>query len=258
MASLAYNFVLASLMLAEATFECDRLGLPERLPIKIEDLARVSVYDHRVCGYMGVIETQHYSFSFGMSGRLSYITKLTEPGGISLEAYQRSLSSTNVTITTNDAYRIATNCLRKLDVSVVQLEKEQPEVTEFRIPGGMDGNPPVPIYWLDWGTTPAVQVLLSAVSGDILWIRQEDESYSSRPAPLVRNVDKLLSIPDAEFLKYTPEQRSNLITEFSAVRYPSETNLGKHPFTTNTSPHPESIKRPEGLKHWGQLHTFNN
>jgi len=36
----------------------------------------------------------------------------------------------------------------------------------------------------------------------------------------------LLAIPDSEFLKYSPEQRSNLVAEFAAVQYPHATNQG--------------------------------
>ena len=66
--------------------------------------------------------------------------------------------------------------------------------------------------------------MISGINGELLNLRQEDDSYSRRPFASIKDVDKLLAIPDKEFLKYTPEQRSNLVVRFSAVTYPTLTN----------------------------------
>ena len=229
---LAYQFVLLTLMLGEINFTCARLGLPVSLPIRTNDLTTVFICDYRLCKYGASVETRQYRFDFSESGRLCYVTRLTEPGGLSFFDYQRTLSSTNVSLSTNDAYRVALEWLRNMDVSVNRLEKEHPVMIKFHLHSRSGENVKVPVFRLDWGETPTVEVSLSAVSGDLLRLRQEDDSYSSRPAGLIQNVDKLLAIPDAEFLKYTPEQRSNLVVQFAAVQYPPTTN---HPTSTNGS-----------------------
>jgi hypothetical protein len=84
----------------------------------------------------------------------------------------------------------------------------------------------LPIFDVIWGDRrhPVIDIKISGVNGELLELRQEDDSYSRRPADLIRNLNKLLAIPDEEFLKYTPEQRSNLVSEFAAVHYPPITN----------------------------------
>jgi hypothetical protein len=68
-----------------------------------------------------------------------------------------------------------------------------------------------------------------------LKLRQEDDSYSKRPAALIKDMDKLLAIPDEEFLKYSPTERSNLIVRFAAVHYPPLDNAASP--ATNAVPH---------------------
>lgn len=208
-------------MLSEVNLACDRLGLPVSQPIKANDVTIVRVFDYNLTGFMGSIELHDYSFDFSERGKLRYITRLTERDGISFYDYQRTLSTTNVTMTRSDAYRSATNLLRKMEVDVTHLEKDHPVGVQFRLMSRPGESVQVPLFWVDWGTPPyeTVEVLLSAVSGDLLWLRENDDSYSGRPAGLVTNVNQLLGIADSTFLKYSPEQQRSLVSKYAAVHY---------------------------------------
>jgi hypothetical protein len=95
---------------------------------------------------------------------------------------------------------------------------------------------PTPIFEVTWGNKgerlsngmtdpiPGVIVMVSGDTGELIHLRQEDLSFSKRPPALIKDLDKLLAIPDAEFLQYSPEQRSNLVARFAAVNYSHPTN----------------------------------
>ena len=76
---------------------------------------------------------------------------------------------------------------------------------------------------------PVIKVMISGINGELLQLIVESDTYAKRPFVLIKNVDKLLAVPDAEFQKYSPEDRSNLVARFSAANYaqtnsPLETN----------------------------------
>jgi len=65
-----------------------------------------------------------------------------------------------------------------------------------------------------------IDIQISGATGELLKLRQEDDSYSKRPASLIKDMDKLLAIPDEEFLKMSPLEQNSLIVRFAAVHYP--------------------------------------
>jgi hypothetical protein len=183
----------------------------------------------RVIGFAGRLDTDKYSFSFAKSGRLRFITKLDNGrGNKTLREYLESLAKTPSTINTNDAYRLATNWLAAMDVDLPRLEKEHPPTVKQQTftSWAEEGKPtteiPLPIFDVKWGdwTRPVVDIEISGATGELLKLRQEDDSYSKRPASLIKDMDKLLAIPEEEFLKYSPLERSNLVVRFAAVHYP--------------------------------------
>jgi hypothetical protein len=237
--SLAYKFVATAVMLLEANHCASRLELPVTIPITEQDV-RVMVSPPRVMGFAGRIDTTNFSFSFARSGRLSYITRLEE----GYQAYSTTkaqgqmptseflLLLTNITsrIGTNEAYHLASNWLARLEVDVSRLERDhRPKVGQH----SSRGRGLLPIFFVNWGGEPgdrlgtAVSVMLSGDTQDLLYLRQEDISYSKRPASLIMDMEKLLAIPDDEFLKYSPLERSNLVARFAAVEYPLPAKRGK-------------------------------
>ena len=119
-----------------------------------------------------------------------------------------------------------------MDVDVRLLERDHPHVTRQReILSRSNGtNPlafvPLPLFDVRWcaGGDSIAEIPILGGSGEFVAIRQEDVSYSRRPAKLLKNTEKLLAISDDEFFGYSAEQRSNLVARFTAVRYSSESN----------------------------------
>jgi hypothetical protein len=234
--SLAYKYVAVAVMLAEINYCSNNLHLKQSLPVKDDDIQAVAVFNPKVLGFAGRIDTEYYSFSFVKSGRLRFITKLDAPGRQSYGIYRGTesvhdlmdqLSHVKSTINTNEAYRISTNWLISIDVDLKKLEKGKPLQIEqqfFQSPGR--GTMPVPLFYVSWGeqTDPTIDIMISGINGELLNLRQEDDSYSKRPASLIKDMDKLLAIPDQEFLKYSDQEKSNLVVRFSAVSY-SQTNV---------------------------------
>ena len=104
------------------------------------------------------------------------------------------------------------------------------------------GEVPVPLFYVEWRTNrinDAIDVMISGLTGELLNLRQEDDSYSKRPTSLIKDMDKLLAIPDEEFLKYSPLEKSNLVVRFAAIHYPVEdiTNGASSPSETNALSH---------------------
>jgi hypothetical protein len=241
---LAYKYIAVTIMLAEINFCADRLHLQADLPIKEQNLRVETVFPPRVIGFAGRLDTEKYSFSFAKSGRLRFITKLDDGrGDQSLREYLEHLSQIKSTINTNDAYRIATNWLAAIEVDPQQLEKEHPPTVKQQtfISWAEEGKPgteiPLPIFDVKWGdwSHPVIDIQISGSTGELLKLRQEDDSYSKRPASLIKDMDKLLAIPDEEFLKYSALERSNLVVRFAAVHYPT---LNSQQYGTNTTASP--------------------
>jgi hypothetical protein len=230
---LAYKFVAVAAMLAEINFCAPRLHLQEHLPVKYADIRVEKVFDPSILNFAGRIDTENYSFCFVKSGRLRFITKLDAPGRQSMGIYRGNesmpaciaqLSQMKSMISSNDAYRLATNWLVAMSVDVRKLEaKAPPQVEQQSLEAGNRGVIPVPLFYVKWGAyeDPAVDVMISGVTGELLNLRQENDAYSRRPALLIKNQDELLAIPDAEFLKYTEAQWQSLLARSLAVDYGS-------------------------------------
>jgi hypothetical protein len=247
---LAYKFVATTVMLMELNYCATRLQLPINLPIKAEAV-RVMIAPPDKMGFAGRLDTKEYSFSFPKSAKLCYITRLERgyqahsttkvQGELSTPEFLRQLVKVHSVINTNDAYRIATNWLTRIQVDVARLEREHPPVLKQQ---SINGHGVIPVFYVDWGefkerSGPAVRVMIAGDTKDLLYLRQEAPSYSGRPGALIRDMDKLLAIPDAEFVKYSPLERSNLVARFAAVHYSTGTNA---PITRQTDKEQKAIK----------------
>ena len=252
--SLAYKYVALAVMMAEINYCANQLHLKEKLPIKEEDATMSNIFDPSIMGFAGRIDTAEYSFCFSKSGRLRFITKLEDyryqsmglyRGNQSTREFMEQLSQIKSTINTNDAYRLATNWLASIDVDLEKLQQEKPATVEQQFFESSKGPVPVPLFYVNWGKEgrdelghpmgPVVDIMVSGINGELLNLRQEDDSYSKRPAALIKDMDKLLAIPDAEFLKYSPEELSNLVTRFSTVKY-FQTNTVAQTHAPNNQP----------------------
>ena len=196
------------------------------------------VFHPKVMGFAGRFDTTNFSFSFAKSGRLRFITRLESgyqalstvksQGDLKTTEFLPQLTGIRSTINTNEAYRIATNWLARIEVDVPTLEKAHAPKAEQWL---LMNRTPLPIFTVDWGTWsgpqvpafkmsgPVVRVMIAGDTKDLLYLRQEDDSYSTRPTALIKDMDKLLAISDDEFLNYSALERSNLVARFAAVDY---------------------------------------
>lgn len=252
-APLAYKYVFVAVILAEINYCASRLELPIKQPVTKEDITFALVvppFDHRVRSpfdprFESRFDTEHYSFCSGPAGRIRFIINIDDiRGGRTLRQYQEDLGRLKSTIGTNEAYRIASNWLASIDVDMKRLEREHRPTTKQQSFVSWTNNKvevPLPIFEVKWGdwNDPTVQVRISGTDGKLLRLRQEDDSYSGRPTNLIRNIDQLLAIPDEEFLKYSPAERSNLVARFSLVKY-ARTNRTTNS-TSSTTRLPEKM-----------------
>jgi hypothetical protein len=252
-APLAYQYVAITLMLAEVNYSASQLHLPVALPVTEKDIKGAMVVPTRLkFGVAGRIDTGRYAYSFFEDKLCLVIDLKANRGNKTQREYLEELSHVPSTINTNDAYRIATNWLAALNVDLPKLERENPPQVRQRsiliwpesdtntTTVGVDaqGNlyppndrpvkeVPLPLFDVDWrDRSMSVVVMRVSGSGQLLELRQDHlpgdsaHDYSKRPSLMIKSVDKLLAIPDAEFLKYSPSERSNLLAEFAGTNNP--------------------------------------
>ena len=244
---LAYKYVAVAVMLAEANFNAETLDLPIERPIVSS--MRSSTYIAPIStladdGFGGNIDAEGYAFgedgrpALGLTG-FRDITKLDPFNGLSVAEQNETLGGQRSLVGTNGAYQLASNWLALIEVDVPALEKTNKVEVEQRGFWG-DGSPAplvlTPIFTVHWGAK--VEVEVDGRTRQMLRITQHDDCFSRRPVELVKDLDKLLAIPDEEFLKYSAAERSNLVSRFSATTYVPVTNH------TGAIPKPPQTRKP--------------
>jgi len=242
-APLAYKHVVTQVMLMEANYCASRLHLAVKLPITEQDIRgrfispphRLAMFGHRPL-FGGRIDLDRYSLSFSESCTLRYITDsghqwyAFDTDSEEMEAYCKASANRRCVLDGNGAYHMAASLLTAIDVDVERLNKDQlPGVKQMK---RTIDTIPLPLFDVSWNrdfdfgngkvfNMPVVSVFVAGDTGQLIHIKQNDDSYSRRPKELIKNVDKLLTIADAEFLKCTTEQKDSMVAEFGAVQYPS-------------------------------------
>ncbi len=219
-------------MLAKANYFADKLDLPLQKPICETNVQFRFIVPPTARPYVdigGRIDVNHYSFSCG--DKHCFITKLDPFGNLSSAEQNEMLSHEKSLIATNQAYQLATNWLTSIDVNIKKLEKRNRYEVRQRWCFGDNGDITLlPIFYVRWGNwnEPTVEVSVDGRNKELLELRMINQaSFTSRPAELIRDLDKLLSIPDLEFQKYSLIERSNLVARFSTISYSNQTNILK-------------------------------
>jgi hypothetical protein len=225
---LAYKYVAVAVLIAEANFNAERLNLPIERPIVESKLTfnyLPPITTLKDDGFGGRVDAGHYAFSEGGRPGYRYITKLDPFGGLSMAEENEMLSHHKSLVGTNEAYQLASNWLALIDVDVRELERTNRVQVQQRWFWG-EGSPApqvlLPIFEVTWGGSK-VKVTVDGRTKQFIEIRQEDDCFSRRPRELIKDLDKLLAIPDQQFLKYSPMERSNLVARFAATNYPAAT-----------------------------------
>jgi hypothetical protein len=231
LAPLAYRYVAVAAMLAELNFCSDQLNLPVIHPIDENTVTNAIVYQPtKLAPFCGRIDTADYMFSFIPSGKLRLIQRIHMWDGIRKDI-EKHLSRIKAVVDADGVSRLARDGLRAIDVDVDRLDRDWPVTVRQRSYFATNGLFALPLFDVKWGDwqKPVVFIVIAGNSGDFLALHLSDDTYSHRPKELLRNEDDLLAISDEEFLKYTPEQRSNLLSRFLAVKYPPAKHLAARP-----------------------------
>ena len=260
---LAYKSVMTAAMIGFVNHYAPRLNMPFDIPIKEQDIQLLGVTppecDKTLTLYGGGIRVKNYSFSFSdgciqspyahFTGYFS-VTKLEDDGMTSFgvpmlkprepsNSLMERASRMKYTINTNELYRSATNILVALEIDQNVFEKKNLLRVEQGVFHSDRGLVPSPLIYIYWGkpelrdpSSNGIALEISAVSGDMLELNVGNAS-GCKGLPLVKDMDKLLAIPDSEFLKYSDQERSNLVVRFSAVAYPGLTNALQHAVEAN-------------------------
>ena len=241
---LAYKYVAVVLMLAEVNCVAPRIGLPMRFPIMESDLHFALVAPPTVPNpdnllrpnLLGRLDTDKYSFSFSHSGRLCFITKLHPWARMGMAERNDMLATQKSLMKENDAYKMATNWLDALSVDVKNLEKSSPLIIghEFRWRNQIENGAKdyLPLFEVKWGkvSDPKVIIEIDGRNNNLLRLRLEEDAVSKRQGwclpPGGREL--LMAIPDAEFITFSANQRSNLVLRAIS------TNMAQ-PFGSNSS-----------------------
>ncbi len=113
-----------------------------------------------------------------------------------MNAYLEGLTHVKSLVDTNGAYHMATNWLEHMEVDVPKLNAERAStVTQLK----WMKRAPIPIFEVTWANNgerlnngmtnpiPGVIVLISGDTGELIHLRQEDNSFSKRPSVLIKD-----------------------------------------------------------------------
>jgi hypothetical protein len=223
--SMAYRYVALALMLAEGNRAIEQLNVPGWQQVSAADVVKYHVSPPRLRAG-GSVETSKYIGGFGSEGKLQFIQTVEPEPELPLEERHAKWSKMKSLVGTNEAYEVASNWLARLSVDVASLQTSYPVRVEqeYYLTGDPDSANRkavmLPRFEVRWGTNdfrPAVWVSIFGPTKEPIHIRQEDGSFSQRPRGIVKDAERLLKIPDAEFARYDFIQKSNLVIESSPV-----------------------------------------
>jgi hypothetical protein len=231
---LAYKYVIIMILMAKVNYYAPRMHLPIDIPVREEDIRSIVLSTPKMGIDGGCLQVKNYRFTFGDSrffGKSIIIVSVDQYGkrsfGIPIESRESSVSAMErasqmkYLVNTNDIYRMATNWLVAMDIDVEKMEKvKSPAVDKYPIFHSSRGDVPNPILNVEWSSGEAhdmgrVVVVISAVTGELLELRNTHGSFNKNTTSFIKDSEKLAAISDEEFLKYSTLERSNLLVRFA-------------------------------------------
>jgi hypothetical protein len=245
--SLAYKHVALAVMLALANDFAKKTQLPIEGNLTAKDVQSGShVSPPRLMGFGGSVMTTNYFFGFN-NGYLANFKKL-EPKLNSDAAYQarnKQLAGMKSEVDSIGAFQLATNWLIKAGLDVMTLESKSGHKTTQRSflnnPRGAglaeSSNVVVwlPVFDIEWGkkevrsqsatyTLPLLVVTIFGPTQELIEMHITDDAVMGGIKQPIKDVEKLLAVADATFLRYDELQKSNLVAGFATnVQPPNAT-----------------------------------
>lgn len=226
--TLAYKYVATLAMLCECQHFSQQLDLPIKGELSLTNVAKVYVCPPKILGFGGSMRVENYEFNFTDGKGLYNIVRVDRFGSVSWEELLSRLAREKSLIGTNEAYELATNWLSVVGVDVAKLEMKYRHTVSQHSLSPVDNdsvgrtNVVIPLFYVDWGGGD-VTMTIYGTTKELLDMRIEDASLSTRPKRFIKNWETLLAIPDAEFLKYSDPQRMELFKKHSLVKFPQPT-----------------------------------
>ena len=223
--SLAYKYVMLTLMLAEVNQSVGKLEIPGWQPITFAQVESYNISQPRIRAG-GSLDTTNGVFGFG-ENKLQFMQWPEPNSDLPLRERQMRWSKLHSLVDSNGAHQLATDWLTTLEVDVAALEKQHPVsvLQQFFYPNGEINMPPVllPRFEVRWGKNPSLPAVWVSIYGPTkspLFIRQEDGSFIRRPEVIKpETIETILSITNADFAKWSITQKSNLVVQSAGNAY---------------------------------------
>lgn len=145
-----------------------------------------------------------------------------------MNAYLEGQTHVKSLIDADEACRMASDWLRAMEIDVEKLNRERKSKVEQLQWMLRDPIPWFTVTWDNGGrmlgngqpsSIPAISILIDGEKCCLVDLMIEDEIYSNRPAELIKNIGDLLMISNDQFSAYDTFQKSDLVSNFAAVRY---------------------------------------
>jgi len=240
--TLAYKHVAMAVMLALANDFTKKAEIPITRPLTLADVQQGSHFSPpRLNGFGGSVVTSNHFFGFSR-GYLANFKKL-EPS-INSDAAQQArneeLAKSPNSLDSSGAYDFAVACLSRIGVAPVALKSNYThKVTQRsffpRAKGfvaaqgtGPRGSTLLPVFDIEWAfkgasaqagpyPVPAIALTIFGPTKELVELHITDDHLVPGKTQPVKDVEKLLAIKDADFTAYTEQQKSDLLSRFSAI-----------------------------------------
>lgn len=224
----AYKYVALVLMLAEANFFAERVGLKLEHPICEQDVRAGShVGPAKTNDFTGSIVADDYLFGFGR-GRLANFKRgdFRADSAAAVRERNAKLAGQASLVDTNGAYELATNWLARIGVDTEEVRKKYKlTITQWRYaPERLSQPVLLPVYQVEWRGNPfktprraaevgIVTVTVLGTTKELVELHVLDDTLFARAPIRIASQERLLSITDADFRGFDALQRSNLVHE---------------------------------------------
>ncbi|MGH7976031.1 MAG: hypothetical protein ACREC8_05170 [Limisphaerales bacterium] len=232
----AYKFVAMVVMLTNCNLFVQQTQLPLDHPLTFTNiiLSRGSVAPPRLMDFTGSIVTKKYFFGFGHGHFANFWQWEFHAESIdNIRAKQIEWAQMTSQVGTNEVRALALSWLNNLGVDTQTMEQKYPcNITQkFYYKNSNVSLTPLdkakvmlPIYVISWGSIPlksrpeysmpAVTMTVFSPTKELIEYHLLDDSLMLRPKIEIKDVDKLLAIPDSDFKQYSQSHRDDLVKQF--------------------------------------------